>query len=105
MRRHFGYDPAYGMEEVFHYQDDQFAIEARQDVTPLLDINKRQANDGDGYTPSREMRHIARIPNVVIEKWLNEYGVNIFNKDHLPAVKRLLNDPDWRYLRISGGRY
>lgn len=107
MSRYLGIDPSSASLEAFHYDEDtqRFAVETRQDVEPILDANKRAQADGDGYTPSREMRHIARIPNVVIEKWINELGVNVFNKDHAPAVRRLLNDPDWRFLRTSPGRF
>lgn len=107
MSRFLGYDPQLGLTEAFHYDhgDGGFAVETRQDVEPILEANKRAANDTDGYTPSRDWRYIARIPNVVIEKWLNEHGVNIFNKNHEPAIRRLLNDSDWRFLRTSPGRF
>lgn len=106
-RRFLGHDPVYGMTEFFHYDNDtgDFSIETVQDVEPFLDANKRAQNNGDGFTPSRDMKRIANIPNVVIEKWLNELGVNVFDKNHEPAVRRLLNDPDWRYLRTSPGRF
>lgn len=108
MKRHFDFDPVYGMDEVFHFDESTggFAIETRADVEPMLEENKRKQNDGtDGYTPSRDMKHIACIPNVIVEMWRNKLGVDIFNKNHEPAVKRLLNDPDWQYLRTSNGRF
>lgn len=84
---------------------DGVAVLATQDVEGILDWNKKSQNAGhNGYTPSRDMKHIAEIPLIVAELWLNTLGVDVFNKDHAPAVKRLLNDPDWRYLRTSGGR-
>lgn len=105
--RFLGYDPALGLTEAFHIAPGQssFAIETMQDVEPILENNKRRQNDGDGFTASREGRYIASIPLVIIEKWKNELGVDIFNKNHQPAIRRLLNDPDWRYLRTSLGRY
>lgn len=107
MKRYLGHDPSAGMDEVFHFDQSNgdFAVETSQDVEPILDRNKRLRNDTDGYTPSRDMKHIATIPNVVIELWLNRYGVNVFRKDHDSAVRRLLNDPEWRNLRTSPGRY
>lgn len=107
MKRHLGFDPAYGLDEVFHFDEGSggFAVETTQDVEPFLERNKQLRNDTDGFTPSRDMKYIANIPNVVIEKWLNEHGVNLFNKDHEPAVRRLLNDPEWRHLRTSPGRF
>lgn len=105
MARYFGHDPALGMTESFHAVGDDFAIETRSDVEPIIENNKRLANDGDGFTPSREMRRIASIPLVIAEKWRNELGVDIFNRDHEKKIKRLLNDPDWRFLRTSPGRF
>jgi hypothetical protein len=46
------------------------------------------------------MVHVASIPTVVQLKWLTEYGVDLTNKDHMPAVKRLLNSDEWRYLKV-----
>lgn len=104
--RFLGHDPAYGLTDAFHVDTDvRFAIETRQDVEPFLDNNKRLANDNDGYSPSRELRRIASIPLVIVEKWKNEMGVDVFKKDHQAKVRALLNDPDWRYLRTSPGRF
>ena len=36
-----------------------------------------------------------------IRKFLTEKGVDVHNPDHWPAVQRLLNDPDWRYLKTA----
>ena len=108
MKRHFDYDPLTQTTEVFHFDEatGDFAIESSIDVEPLLDINKARQNDGaNGWTPSRDMKMIGSIPNIVVEKWRNEFGVNIFDKNHEPAVRRLLNDPDWRWLRTSSGYF
>lgn len=84
---------------------DGLAFLATQDVEPILDHNKESYNDGTrGYTPSRDLRKIAEIPLIVAEDWLNRLGVDVFNKDHAPAVRRLLNDPDYLYLRSAPGR-
>lgn len=95
----------YGIKRrVVEQADGELAFHATQDVQPILDFNKEMFGDpGRGYTPSKDMRHIAEIPLVVAEEWKNRFGVDVFNKDHAPAVKRLLNDPDWRYLRTAPG--
>ena len=58
--------------------DDQFVVERRQDVEPILNENMRRQNDGsDGYTPSRDlMKQVASIPLVVAEQWMKADGVN-----------------------------
>lgn len=73
-----------------------------QDVEPILDRNKRLSTDGDGYSESRELRRVGSIPLVVVEQWMRE-GVDVFNPDHVPEVKRRLNSSDWAFLRTSGG--
>ena len=107
MSRQFGGDAELGLSEAFHYSeaDKQFSIETFADVGPVLSLNRAQANNGDGFTPSRDMKHIARIPLVIVEKWKNELGVDVFNKDHDKKIRQLLNDPDWRYLRTSTGAF
>jgi hypothetical protein len=74
------------------------------DVEPILEANKALAASGDGYSPSRELRRAASIPMAVIEKWKNELGVDVFNPDHRPAVRRLLNSNEYAFLRTAPGR-
>jgi hypothetical protein len=84
--------------------DGSLIVHREADVEPLLEANKALYNSGDGYTPSRELRRAASIPLAIVEKWHNELGVDIFNPDHLPAVRRLLNSSEYLYLRTAPGR-
>lgn len=79
-------------------------VHREADVEPILEHNKALAADGDGYSRSRELRRAASIPMAVIEKWRNELGVNVFDPDHKPAVRRLLNSSEYLYLRTAPGR-
>jgi hypothetical protein len=74
------------------------------DVEPILEHNKALYSMNDGYSPGREWRRAASIPLAIVEKWKNEYGVDVFNPDHREGVKRLLNSSEWRYLRTAPGR-
>ena len=95
-----------GIVEWLHFDaaTGAFAIERVQDVEPVLEANKAAASTGDGYSPSRELRQVAEIPMVVALKWKEERGIDVFNRDHWQAVKKLLRDPEWRHLRTSPGR-
>jgi hypothetical protein len=85
--------------------EDGLVFHSTQDVEGILDLNKAAFNDGTrGYTPSRDLRKIAEIPLIIAEKWKNELGVDVFDKNHADAVRRLLNDPEWLYLRTAPGR-
>jgi len=94
-----------GIERRIVDTGEGLAFLATQDVQPILDHNKEAYNDGTrGYTPSRDMRKIAEIPLIIAEKWRNELGVDVFDRNHADAVRRLLNDPEYLYLRTAPGR-
>jgi hypothetical protein len=99
------HDPLSGITEYVHPKSEGgFLIESVQDVEPILERNKALQNHHDGYTPSRDFKHVACIPPIVELLWRSKYGVDVYDKNHQPAVRRLLNDPEWRYLRTSPGR-
>lgn len=79
-------------------------VHREADVEPLLNDNKALYNAGDGYTPSRELRRVASVPMVIIEKWKNELGIDVFDPNHKLAVRRLLNSSEYLYLRTASGR-
>lgn len=90
------------VEVWYHAQPDgTFVIETRQDVSRILERNKALRAENDGFTPSRDVARVASIPVVVQYEWLKRYGINVFDGDHGESVRRLLNDPEWRYLRTS----
>ena len=94
-----------GLTEVFHPGGDgKWGIESIQDVEPILDANKALCNANDGYSPSRELRRAASIPNIVILKWKTDHGVDIHDPQHWQAVKRLLNSSEYAYLRTAPGK-
>jgi hypothetical protein len=87
-----------------HLDDDTFVIKHTQDVEPIFDFNKAHATDGSGgWSPTRDIRHVARVPNVVYYHMLNTHGVDMLNKDHREAVRRLLNSSDYAHVRTGGG--
>jgi len=107
-KRLLDYDPLSGITQYFYYDEDtgNFTIESVQDVESILDYNKSLQNDED-YKKNgmkNEFWHYARIPVVVQEKWLKEFGVDVHKKEDWPRVKKLLNDPDYRYLKTTTGR-
>jgi hypothetical protein len=90
------------VETWYHEQaDGTFIIETRQDVAPIIERNKALTAANDGFTPTRDVARVASIPVVVQYEWLKRYGVDVFDREHEKRVRRLLNDPEWRYLRTS----
>lgn len=62
------------------------------------DVGKVKDDDAPGWW------HVARIPNYLIEKWLVEDGLNVFDQNHGPALMRKLDDPEYRFLRVNTGQ-
>ena len=86
----------------YDHENDNLVVNRVQDVQPILELNKKEALGDSMYgpaNPASSMRKVASIPLVVIEKWKRELGVDVFNKDHMPKVKQLLNDPEYKWLR------
>lgn len=82
----------------------KFHIHHRQEVGDILEKNK-QLQTIDEYKRQgikNSWMHYAHIPDVVVIQWMKE-GIDVFNPDHLPAVKRKLRDPDYRHLRTTLG--
>lgn len=75
-------------------------FERHQDVAPILDSNKQLEQIGQ----KGDFRHIATIPNVIIEQWMNESGAPILgmSRDEFARfIKRKIDDPDNAYLRTA----
>lgn len=79
------------------FQDGKLVHHTVQDVGPILDDNKRQQLRPQ---PKGEMRRAASIPMAVVQQWRNE-GVDVFDPNHMPEVRRRLNSSQWRWLRTS----
>lgn len=84
--------------------EGNLVIRHSQDVAPLLDRNKAMATHNDGYSPSRELRRVASIPVILQMEWIEKYGFNPVYAADKSVLKRLLNDPDYAYLRTAEGR-
>jgi hypothetical protein len=69
----------------------------------ILDQNRAFQNAHDGYTPSRDMQHVASIPMSVVVLWTQKYGVDPTQKGNEHLLARLLNDPEWQWLRTGRG--
>jgi hypothetical protein len=80
-------------------------IQSTQDVEPFIRRNKQRFNEDDGcWSPSRELREVAVVPNIVVEQWLHRYGINAYSDADTPKVLALLDMPEWRFLRTAPGK-
>lgn len=83
---------------------NSFTFQRSQDVEDIIEANKQAA-----ALPqvSDWGRHVARIPNIFLEQWLNEEyargnaGLRLFTPEFDRLIARKLQDPDWRFLRVG----
>jgi hypothetical protein len=100
-------DDGPGGRTVFYYDEaeDKFALRLEQDVDPMLEYVKAVRGDRTLNEDSEGVwRRVAFIPDVVVRLWKTLYGVDLYDRNHLEAVVRLLNDPEWSALRTMGGK-
>ena len=109
-------DAEAGTQTWHHYDEvnDLTIVEDVQDCAPILETNRRIQNIGQGgakglneYSKNgikNNMWHVATIPNAIIHKWQKEYGINVFNKHQNKEVLKLLEKPEWAYLRTGTGK-
>jgi hypothetical protein len=94
-----------GINHFWVTQDDgSYGISSEQDVEAIVEDNKARQNHNDGFSPTRELRHIAHVPTIIWLKWLQEEGFDAFDPANDALLRRKLNDPEWRYLRTCPGR-
>lgn len=76
-----------------------------QDVEHTIAQNKAKYNEQNhaSYKDSNGMHQVARIPTMVIERWLREDGFNWFKSTDAERRAKL-NDPDNRGLLVRKGR-
>lgn len=101
--RFFDHDPLTGITEYYHYDADTggFAIEARQEITELVEINKFLTNETTGAR-HKDMSLIASYPMTV---YLDLKQRGILPHQDEKAYTKWLNDPDNKVFRTRGGRF
>jgi hypothetical protein len=96
LERLLNYDSQTGLKEVFHYDEDSHtaSIVTTQDVETILDMTEIRRNDTD-YTKKgmkREWLHHSYLPDSIILMLKVKHGLNIFNKDHIKACFRKIEE-------------
>lgn len=90
-----------GLEQFigFDAATDSYVLKTVFDNEPTIERNKQLAAT-DGFGKGENMWLAASIPVGVQYEWMVKYGINLWDPDHEAGVKRLLNDPEYRYLRV-----
>lgn len=108
-RRLLSSDPITGLKTFHEYDDltDETRIIHLSDDTPFLEANKAKQKDTD-YSKKgikQELWLYASFPPGIQVKWLLEYGIDVWNRDHYDRITRRLEDPEWRYLKCTTMRH
>ena len=90
--------------QIFHWHEPtkEMAIEHIQNIQPLIDSNKKLQQED--HHIKDDFRLSARIPMTVYYEWKNKYGVDLFNPNHKEGVRKLINSPEYRYLKTTNRR-
>jgi hypothetical protein len=103
--RSLGIDPISGLETIHHYDEltDFTHIEYKQDIQPIIDMNKALHNTSKQHDGVKDAWvHAAIIPQIVQIQWMKDHGIkDVYSEEYWPKVKRLLNSPDYRYLKTG----
>ncbi len=106
MKRFLGYDKGTGLAMYHHWDEaSQTAqLETVQDCNPILEANKMAANtDLQKKGIKNNMMFVGSIPNLVIQKWLQE-GINLYDPNDWEAVKKKLNSSEYMYLKAGNAK-
>lgn len=105
-KRLLDFDSLTGVATYHHYDHHtkQTIIEEVQDVSPFIERNKQAQINDTKQGIKENWWHVASIPIGVQYQWMKEHGVNIWDKNHKKAMFKLLNDPDYRYLKTTTGK-
>jgi len=104
MKRNLSFDPMSGISTDFTYEageslsDDHFVISTSQDVTKIIEANKRSEKEVDARQKWGEFSKVASIP-LSIYYDLKKQGII----DDKKRFKRWLNDRDNKLFRTRGG--
>lgn len=96
------------VETIYHFDGvghkKNVTVERIQDVEPILENNKRLRGEKQ---KSDWGRHVATIPNVVLEQWLNDEiargntTIRWGSKEFDELIHRKIQDRDWLFLRTD----
>jgi hypothetical protein len=90
------------VQTLMHEEDGKTIFERVQDCEPIMEAAKALHNQG--LHGSSEMRHAAKIPAVIVERYCNDNGITfrefLNGQDH---IRRILTDPSLSHFRIWKG--
>ena len=92
-----------GLTTKIALQDGNLITGTEQDCTPFVeDVHNRVVAEATG---TKDVKHAARLPNVLVEQYCNTHGIEYSEFMQNPVHARaMLNDPALSSFRIWPGR-
>lgn len=91
------------LKTITKLEDGNLVYGSVQNVENIL--NEAKARHNEGLHGTKELKHAAKIPFIVIEKYCNDHGITFSefmgNRDH---IKTVVNDPSLKAFRIWPGK-
>lgn len=88
-----------GVNVGFHLDEasNRITVLHSQPIDAIVKQNhwRRQNEDNTRLRKSGALYEVADVPNIIAMEWMKLYGVNIMDKDHMPAVLALIDSPEW----------
>ncbi len=95
----------WGPISIHHYDDTTgtTVMQTLQDVEPIVKANRARMLSGhDGYTPSRDLQLVGRVPLDVAAE-LFKKGINFTDPADAPKIAAKLDSPEWAAWRTAPG--
>ena len=97
-----------GTTETLHVHDDAIALERSFDAEPTIKAVHDSAMATGGWSKSRELRHVAEIPEVLLQAHAHTRGIanymDLLKPSHRKELLSLITSPDFRAFSPSGGK-
>ena len=91
----------------YDYDTGNSLFESVGDATPVLEANKARAATNELWNKGVKDDFVlyASIPTIVQMKLLCEHGIDVYKKEHGARLSKILEHPDYKYLKCTGKRH
>jgi hypothetical protein len=97
-----------GTTETLHIEDDKIALERTFDAEPTIKAVHDNAMTTGGWSPTRELRHIAELPEVILQAHAHKRGIanymDLLKPEYRKELLGIITSPDFRAFSPSGGK-
>lgn len=89
----------FGVIRDFKFQDGKLGVITKQDVTETLKQCHYEREYG-AVDKSMPMRKVASLPQAIVTMLKSERGIDVYNKDHMPALLRWI-ETEYKYFKTT----